>query len=185
MITNINQLDSNKTYSYTDYLSWQLKERVELLRGYIARMAPAPSRRHQQISGNLFLQIGNHLKGEACYLYSAPFDVRLNEETVVQPDLCVICDEMKLDDKGCNGAPDLIIEILSPGNSRKERKDKFELYEENHVQEYWLVEPVDESVIVYTLVNGQYVGSKPYVPGDTITSAVLTGLAVDLEEVFW
>jgi len=185
MITDINQLDAKKTYSYKDYLSWQFQERVELLRGYIARIAPAPSRRHQEVSGQLFLQIGNFLKGQSCHLYSAPFDVRLNADTVVQPDLCIVCDTSKLDEQGCNGAPDLIIEVLSPGNSRKERKEKFELYEEHQVQEYWIVEPVDESIIVYTLRDGKYTGSKPYVPGETVTSALLPGLELGLEEIFW
>jgi Uma2 family endonuclease len=188
MITSLEQLDLEKRYTYADYLSWQLKERVELIKGRIFRMSPAPSVRHQQIVGNLFFVFKAFLKNTPCQVFVSPFDVRLiqaDKNTVVQPDICVICDKEKLDEQGCNGAPDLIIEILSPGNSRKERKEKFELYEENGVKEYWLVETNEESIIVYTLnENGQYIGSKPYVPEEVISSSVLPGLEVPVKEAF-
>src|SRR5215213_10110840 len=113
-------------------------------------MSPAPAPLHQKISGRLFLRIRNFLENKTCHLFSAPFDVRLPRKnkrkdseitTVVQPDLCIICDELKIDDRGCLGAPDLIIEILSPGNTEKEVKLKFELYEESGVKEYWVIYP--------------------------------------------
>src|SRR5215217_1614082 len=148
-ITDINQLDLEGTYTYADYLLWRFEERLELIKGKIFKMSPAPNRRHQTILGHLHLPIGSFFKNHYCQVFLAPFDVRLPKKnqntsdgkiyTVVQPDLCIICDESKLDDRGCLGAPDLIVEILSPGNSRKEMDNKFELYEECGVREYWLV----------------------------------------------
>jgi Uma2 family endonuclease len=112
MITDISVLDINKKYSYAEYLKWQFKERVELIKGKIFKMTPAPSRRHQKYSFNLGLELGKYLEGKSCDIYSAPFDVRFpigegdeKTYTVVQPDICVICDKNKLDEKGCVGAP--------------------------------------------------------------------------------
>ena len=127
-ITSLNQLDLvNGIYSYADYLVWKIKERVELLKGKILEMS-APSPIHQEISGNLQGALFVFLKNSKCKLYTAPFDVRFPQKgesqvyTVVQPDLCVVCDFEKIDSKGCVGAPDLVVEILSPGNSKKEMK---------------------------------------------------------------
>ena len=146
VITSLDQLDPDGTYTYADYLLWQFQERVELLRGKIRQMS-APSVKHQRISIRFSRLLANALWQTPYQVFAAPFDVRLLQTrednqvtTVVQPDLCVICDSSKLDDRGCNGAPDLIIiEILSPGNSRTEMKDKFELYQEAGVLEYWVV----------------------------------------------
>lgn len=157
-VLTFNDLDPNGTYTYADYVKWTFEERLELIKGKIFNMSPAPTRRHQKISGKLFTPISNFLDGKPCEVYSAPFDVRLTPlkgkkrkdnqiYTVVQPDICVICDIDKLDDRGCIGAPDLIIEILSPGNTKKEMSDKFQVYEENGVREYWLVEPNDNVII--------------------------------------
>src|ERR1700761_3418608 len=117
-------LDINKVYSYADYLKWNFKERVELIKGKLFKMSPAPNRMHQKLSVHITGHLWNYLRGNTCNLYSAPFDVRLPRKsandtdiiTVLQPDICVICDESKLDDKGCLGAPDIVVEILSPGN---------------------------------------------------------------------
>jgi Uma2 family endonuclease len=192
IITNVSQLDLNGTYSYADYLLWNIEERLELIKGKIFRMSPAPSTRHQKISGNLFLVMGNFFTGAGCQVFYAPFDVRLQKKnteqadqifTVVQPDICVICDESKLDEKGCLGAPDLIVEILSPGNSRKEMGNKFELYEECGVKEYWLVEPSESVVFVYVLnESGKYIGLQPAV--DQLQSSIFPGLHIDLTQVF-
>lgn len=141
MVRSIDQLDLTKQYSYKDYLKWQFSERLELIRGYVHQISPAPSRRHQELVHNFTLSLGNYLKGKKCKIYSAPFDVRLpslgNSETltVLQPDISVICDLTKLDDQGCVGAPDLVIEILSPGNTDKEMKHKYGIYEESGVKE--------------------------------------------------
>jgi Uma2 family endonuclease len=191
MITSLDQLDPNGSYTYADYLLWQFTERVELLRGKIRQMA-APSMKHQRIVTRLIRLTANALWQTPCQAFVAPFDVRLtrtrNDQevtTVVQPDLCVICDPSKLDDRGCNGAPDLIIEILSPGNSRTEMKDKFELYQEAGVLEYWLVSPIEKTFQIFKLnEQGIYIGLAPKVEGDIVTTPIVPNLAVDVTEVF-
>ncbi len=188
MITSLDQLDFNKTYTYSDYLSWKFKERVELIRGRIFKMSPAPSTLHQRISMRFNKILLPVLDQRKCEIFNAPFDVFLNRKgahTVVQPDICVICDPNKLTEQGCTGAPDLIIEILSPGNSRKEMKEKFELYEENGVQEYWLADPGNEDITIYSLnKEGKYIGSKPFVAEEHASSSVIAGFSVVVEEVF-
>jgi Uma2 family endonuclease len=193
-IDTLEELDLSKQYSYADYLKWHFKERLELIRGSIFKMSPAPSRRHQAIVWNLNGIIWSFLKNRSCQAYTAPFDVRLpirdkksNQEitTVLQPDICVICDSAKLDDQGCIGAPDLVIEVLSPGNSGKEMKSKFDVYEESGVREYWVVYPDYEHVLIFTLnESGKFVGQHPKVNGDVLKSAVFPELVIDLSEVF-
>jgi Uma2 family endonuclease len=194
VITKLSELDLTKTYSYADYLLWQFQERVELIKGKIFEMSPAPSRKHQVVSGILFRYLDRYFELKSCGLYFAPFDVRLinfnksNDDkkvfTVVQPDICVICDEEKLDDRGCIGAPDLILEILSPGNSKKEMGIKFDLYEENGVKEYWIVEPAEKAIFVYTLKDGKYIGLKPCIEGQKITSPLFPELDFEIEKIF-
>lgn len=192
-ITDLSQLDPNGIYSYADYLTWQFQERVELFKGRILRMSPAPSVRHQRIVGAFYFQIATYFNKKPCQLFMAPFDVRLYNRkksvkaskdifTVVQPDLCVICDGAKLDEQGCNGAPDLVVEVLSPGNTKREMNEKFDLYREAGVLEYWLVEPADEVVLVYVLQDDQYIGLKPMT--DVLTCRTFPDLAIDLSEVF-
>jgi Uma2 family endonuclease len=191
MITSLDQLDPNASYTYADYLLWQFSERVELLRGKIRKMA-APSMKHQRISIRFSRLVANALFKTPCQVFAAPFDVRLTRTrndrdvtTVVQPDLCVICDPSKLDERGCNGAPDLIIEILSPGNSRTEMKDKFELYQEAGVLEYWIVSPIEKTIQVFKLnENGIYIGLAPNVEGDLLTTPIVLNLELDVTEVF-
>jgi Uma2 family endonuclease len=191
MITSISQLDPNGSYSYADYLLWKFEERIELLRGKIHKMA-APSRLHQGISGNIHRLLSNALWKTPCKVYTAPFDVRLARtkndkqvKTVVQPDLCVICDLTKLDDRGCSGAPDLIIEILSPGNSKTEMKDKFELYQEAGVLEYWIVSPIEKMVQVFKLNDeGIYIGLAPKVEDDMLSTPIIPNMEIDLMEIF-
>ncbi len=188
-ITSLDQLDSKKIYTYADYLLWKLKERVELFRGKIFKMSPAPARIHQDISQNLNQVFLNFFRRHSCKVYTAPFDVRLPNKdreilTVVQPDLCVICDLEKLDDKGCLGAPDLIVEILSPGNTKKEMDYKFSIYEEAGVKEYWLVHPTDKNVQIFVLENGIYIGLKPYTEGEMLTSRTFPELSFSTDEIF-
>ncbi len=190
-ITDLSQLDLNKTYSYADYFSWRLQERVELLWGKIMKMSPAPNRKHQVISGYIGNKIYNFLEKSPYQVFYAPFDVRLEKTTddykvknVVQPDICVICDITKLDDRGCSGAPELIIEILSPGNTKKEMKYKFELYEKAGVLEYWMVDPAEKIILQYNLINGQYVNHRPLIEEDTIHSTVIDGFSLYIEDVF-
>ncbi|MGX2974598.1 Uma2 family endonuclease [Ursidibacter arcticus] len=189
VITSLNQLDLNRSYSYSDYLLWQLKERVEIIKGKILAMSPAPNRLHQRISMKLTLQLANVFDNHQCQLYVAPFDVRFPDEngnikTVVQPDLCVICDPNKLDEQGCIGAPDLIIEILSPGNSKREMKDKYELYQEQGVSEYWVVRPEERNIHIYLLENGRYIGIAPVVEDEIITSVKFPTLSFSTEGLY-
>ena len=185
-------LDMNKLYTYADYYQWKFEERVELIKGVIFKMSPAPSRAHQEISGNLHISIGVFLKNKPCKVYAAPFDVRLPRKskddkdiiTVVQPDICVVCDTNKLDEKGCLGAPDLIVEVLSPGNNKKEIRNKFDVYEEAGVKEYWIVDPVYQTVQINKLENGKYVPMRALTVGDIATSEIMPGFSLDIEELF-
>jgi Uma2 family endonuclease len=180
-------------YSYADYLTWQFEEVVELIKGKIfKKAAAAPRRLHQKVSGELFLRLGNYLKGQKCQVYAAPFDVRFPKGSkednkihdVVQPDICVICDPEKLDDRGCIGTPDLIVEILSPGNSKTELKHKYELYESHGVREYWVIHPENQDLLIYTLVDGKYKTTGLLTSGDVVESTVIEGFKLDLEEFF-
>ena len=179
-------------YTYADYLTWDLKERVELLKGKIFKMSPPPNRMHQKIVSEIFNPLFNFLEKKQCVVYPSPFDVRFpgkskkDEDitTVLQPDICVICDQSKLDDRGCNGAPDIVVEILSPSNNKKEIKNKFEIYESSGVMEYWIVSPQDKTFLAYTLgEDGKYTPSRLLAEG-FYESRVLTGFALDLDKVF-
>ncbi|WP_154855190.1 Uma2 family endonuclease [Cyclobacterium xiamenense] len=180
-------------YSYADYLTWQLEDMVELIRGKVFRQAAAAPRRiHQGLTVALVTRIHGFLKGGSCRVYTAPFDVRLpvssrkhaDIDTVVQPDLCVVCDPEKLDELGCVGAPDLIVEILSPGNNKKELQVKYEVYEATGVKEYWVIHPDERTLLIYTLEAGKYRPSRLFTMGDEVESQVLSGFVLDLEEVF-
>ena len=194
MITNLSQLDPEAHYTYADYLLWQFQERVELIKGRIRQMA-APNVRHQRISGTLFFELKQFLKNQPCDVFAAPFDVRLplpahrvkgnKVDTVVQPDICVICDREKLDERGCIGAPDLIVEILSPGNSRKEMRDKYELYQESGVTEYWVVFP-SEQVLQRYILNEEHIyqAQLPNVEGDVVGVTFLPEFGLVVGEIF-
>lgn len=190
-ITSLSQLDFSKSYSYADYFSWKIQERVELIRGKIFAMSPAPASRHQRISNIISSKITVFLENSPCEVFVAPFDVRLHkknddklETSVVQPDICVICDSDKIDERGCNGTPDLVVEILSPGNSKKEMGIKFDLYEEAGVLEYWIADPTEKVVFQYVAVNGKFVNYRPLLEDDILHSKVLEGFSLDLSLVF-
>ena len=187
MVTIIDQLDLNRTYTYADYLLWQLKEKIQLFKGKIFAMSPAPKRIHQDISRRLVrTMLGVFDEECGCKLYYAPFDVRLSENTVVQPDVCVICDTSKLDERGCKGAPDLVVEILSPTNTENDTKQKFELYQESGVREYWVVYPFADykAIHIYCLENGKYIAQPPIIEGDTVTSIAFPSLSFSTKELF-
>jgi len=177
-------------YTYADYKEWELDEgeRFELLNGEAYAMA-APSTRHQAILGELFSQIHAHLRGKPCKVFPAPFDVRLfykaddSDDTVVQPDISVICDKNKLAPEGCRGAPDFIIEILSPSNTAIEMQLKMELYRQAGVKEYWIVDPENNTLTVY-LLQGDIIYTRNYKSTDTVTVNTLPGLSIALEEIF-
>jgi Uma2 family endonuclease len=195
MITDFQKLDTTQTYTYADYLTWQFKERVELIRGYVVRMSPAPNVRHQRISGFIFRKIGTFLEGKTCEVFSAPFDVRLPLpphkvkgdviNTVVQPDIVVVCDPSRLDEHGCIGPPDIVVEVLSPGNTRREMKDKLELYQSAGIPEYWVVDPDHEFVLVFTVdASGKYNGGVPFTEGSELVSVRLPGFSMDTGSIF-
>jgi len=185
-------LDLDKTYTYADYYSWTFEERVELIKGKVFKMSPAPNRFHQKLAGFIHARLHVFLEKKPCEVYTAPFDVRIPRKskndkeiiTVLQPDVCVVCDLSKLDDKGCIGAPELVVEVLSPGNNTKELKKKYEVYEEAGVKEYWIVSPQNLWVRTYTLTNGKFVESPYLVAGDMATSTVLLGFSLDVTELF-
>jgi Uma2 family endonuclease len=186
----------NGKFTYGDYKRWDLKphERVEVIYGMAYIMA-APNVRHQDMLGALHLQIGNFLEekrraeGTPCKVRMAPYDVRLfykedeTDDTVVQPDLAVVCDKSKDGEEACHGAPELVVEILSPSNSATEMKRKFEIYQKAGVREYWVVDPKTNSVDVYLFFKDTFT-LKKYDKDDKLPSAVLTGLEINLADVF-
>jgi Uma2 family endonuclease len=188
------KLKEQELYTYADYLTWLDGERWELIDGGAYMMSPAPSRKHQEISIELASQFHTFLKGKPCRVYDAPFDVRLPQhadqpddeiETVVQPDIVVVCDRSKLDDKGCKGAPDLVIEILSPSTSKTDLQDKFFLYQRVGVKEYWLVHPTDKTLMVFRQNDqGEYGRADMYASNDKVSVPLLGELIIDLKDVF-
>lgn len=179
-------------YTFADVLTWDGQERVELIDGTPVMMAP-PSRIHQKISAELGRQLGNYLEGKKCEVYAAPFAVRLFEkagdrpedvDTLVEPDLSVVCDPDKLDDMGCKGAPDLIIEILSPSTQRHDRLTKYNLYQRAGVREYWIVDPAAKSIQSFVLEDGRYTAAGFGSPGEVLKVNVLDGCFIELSKVF-
>ena len=190
-VLNFSDLDLTKQYSYSDYMRWQFQERVELIKGFILKMSPAPNRFHQTVSKNVSFKIYSFFEKQLCNVFVAPFDVRLpikstkKDSTVVQPDLCVICDESKLDTQGCNGAPDLIVEIISPNNKKHDIETKYNLYQEAGVLEYWIIEPQERIVLVYTLKDGKYIGLQSKIEGNIIESVLFPDLKISVDDAFY
>jgi Uma2 family endonuclease len=190
-ITDLSQLDFSKQYTYADYLKWRFEERVELIKGWLYKMSPAPKRLHQKTEANLFYFLFSFLKEKQCDVYNSPFDVRLVKQnaniTVIQPDICIICDRSKLDDYGCIGAPDLIVEVLSESTAKRDYNEKFNLYEENEVKEYWIANPDLKTIEIYCLEKGVYHlhGLFDEKEGaDIIAGKLFPEMNVSLKEVF-
>lgn len=194
-VTQLGQLDPNLSYSYADYLSWQITETVELIKGKIMPMSPAPTLQHQRISADITGLLYNFFRHTPCQFFAAPFDVRLfgrnqsllaNQDihTVVQPDLCVVCNTALLDAQGCNGAPDWIIEILSKSTAKRDMQIKYQLYQENGVAEYWLVYPHEQVIQQFVLDTGQYRLHGLYTDDDIATPLLFPDLAISLTDVF-
>ncbi|MBU0701840.1 Uma2 family endonuclease [bacterium] len=179
-------------YTYKDYLNWPDEERWELIDGIAYDMSPAPSVDHQDILGVLFTEFFVYLKGKPCKVFLAPLDVILPKDdeaeedcqTVVQPDILVVCDRTKLDSKKCKGAPDLAIEILSPSTTKKDMTVKFSLYERVGVKEYWIVHPLDKTIFVYKLEGNKYARAEMYSAEDKIKVGIFEDLEIDLAAVF-
>ena len=182
-----------REYTYSDYLSWTKAERVEIIHG-TPYLKAAPSRLHQEILSELHRQIANYLVDKNCKVYPAPFAVALdlsqteNEKdikNVVEPDITIVCDEEKLDDRGCMGSPDMIIEITSPSTARRDKIEKFNLYEEAGVQEYWIIEPEEKILSVFTLQsNGRYGRPDLYAEENHVRTSIFENLKIDLDMVF-
>lgn len=181
-------------FTYADYLTWPDGERWELIEGVAYDMTPAPSTLHQRVSGELFALLHAAVKGGPCEVFAAPFDVRLAQEapqndaaitTVVQPDISVVCDPVKLDSRGCLAAPDLVIEILSPHTAYKDQAEKLALYEKHGVREYWIVNPHRGSVLAYRQdASGGYGKAVEYKAPEEVRAAALPGVVIPLAEVF-
>lgn len=189
------QIDPKRVYTYADYLTWRDDKRYELYNGIVYEMMPAPSRKHQEVSANLVFRFKQATQNRPCKVFHAPFDVRLptseteiaDDEvyTVVQPDIAVICDPEKLDQRGCIGAPDLIVEILSPSNSKNDIDDKFALYERSGVPEYWIIHPEEETLIVYRLdQTGKYVFQHLYSNMAQVKVGIFQNVIIDLSDIF-
>ena len=182
--------EDNQKYTYADYKSWELKpgERFELIDG-VAYALAAPDTEHQGISMILSAKLFNYFETKPCRPFAAPLDVRLfyeeddSDDTIVQPDLVVVCDSEKLGKEGCRGAPDLVIEILSPSNTAMEMHRKLNLYRNAGVREYWVIDPENKIVEAYLLKNSRY-ESRILHPGDILASGLFPGLEFSLESLF-
>lgn len=190
-LPKVEEPDMAGYYTASDYLQWTFEGFVELIRGKIFKMS-SPASAHQVVSRELLRQMIRHFDNQPCQLFHAPYDVYLIKEeqtyrqtrNIVQPDICIICDRDKIKRLGCVGAPDMVIEILSPSSVRKDIDDKFDLYEEYGVREYWIVHPLEGTVTVNVLEDGAYRTLKPQAKGEILRSVLFPELAVDLETVF-
>lgn len=190
MVANTRR-STGKKVSYADYQQWPDDERFEIIDGQVYPMN-APLRIHQEILLEMARQFANFLRGKPCKIYVAPFDVRFtdrpgNEDEifdVVQPDLSVVCDHKKLDDKGCLGAPDLIVEIISPSSASYDNIKKRALYEKFGVKEFWLVHPTDRLVTAYRLIDGAYGRPEIFDIFNSASPSLFPDLKIDLCEVF-
>ena len=189
-------LDLNKRYTYADYLTWLDDKMRELIHGFIRIMSPAPRVRHANVNTKILwnlVSIVKQNKGK-CKVFTAPFDVRFPKhgdtsddkiDTVVQPDICVVCDLSKLDERGCCGAPDMIVEILSPATLKRDVTEKFALYEEQGVKEYWIVHPEDEAITVFLLQeNEKYDNGTVYEFEGKVPVHIFNNYLIDLSDIF-
>ena len=179
-------------YTFADVLTWEENERIEIVNGEVVMMAP-PTTAHQIISGEIFRQLANYLEGKNCRAIPAPFAVRLFErdgdtsddvDTMVEPDISIVCDHSKLDKHGCKGAPDMVIEVLSPSTQRHDRLVKLDLYQRAGVREYWIVSPEEQAVQVFTLSNDLLLLHEVYDRGSVAKVNVLDGCFIELSKVF-
>jgi len=172
-------------YTYKEYANWDDDKRWELIDG-IPYMMSGPNTQHQRILGRLHIEIGTYLKGKKCEIFPAPFDVRLNhksnDDTVVQPDLVIVCDPSIIDDKGCKGAPDMVIEILSPSSGKMDKLIKFDKYLQAGVKEYWIVDPLTETIEVFLLKDDEY--KRQVYAEDSIPVTVLEECKIEFVSIF-
>ena len=182
---NSPNLTINQRYTVADYMAWNDGRRYELVHGGVRAMSPAPGWQHQIISGNLEFEMKSYLRPKKlCQIVYAPVDVYLSDDTVVQPDIIIVCDPKKIQKKGCVGAPDLVVEILSPSTAKADWKDKYALYEAAGVREYWIVNPTDRLVHVFLLSEGTFRGSGVYSAEDSVKIGIFEDVVIDLSKVF-
>ncbi len=175
----------NERYTYRDYCTWPDGERWEIIDGIAYDMSPAPSWEHQSICGRLTAFFFTALKGKKCIPMVSPCDVVLSDYDVVQPDLFVVCDESKITPKNLQGAPDLVIEILSPSTSHKDQQQKLDLYEKYRVKEYCIVDPAWQCVYRFALgENNKYGRSDYFAVQQSLPLISLPGLSLPLWDVF-
>jgi len=178
----------SRYYTYADYCTWDDDARYELINGESYLMSPAPTTAHQEISVELLKQLSNFLTGKPCKVFHAPVDVRLDadkaDDTVVQPDILVVCDLSKLDGKSVRGAPDFIIEILSPSSYRRDLFIKLNKYMQAGVREYWVVNPEIRAVSAHILKDGVYMISAYGDENEAVPVHVLEGCVINLKEIF-
>ena len=180
----------DRRFTYADYKEWELDEgkRYELIYGEAFAMS-GPNTRHQTILGELFGTFHNYLREKPCRVLPAPYDVRLfyeedeSDDTVVQPDIIVVCDKNKLGPEVCRGAPDLLVEILSPSNTAIEMERKFKLYQDAGVREYWVVDPENNGLRVYCFKDGAIL-TNSYGSAGTVSVSIFPDLRIELEQVF-
>lgn len=200
MITNRSQLDPNGTYTYADYLKWHFDERVELIKGKLYDVSPGVDllthrSKHQRMSMRVLHDLLTHFGKHFACLFVAPFDVRLPNpdyepgfnnkiHTVVQPDISVICDPAKIDEFGCVGPPDWIIEITSPSTQKKDFNEKFDLYESAGVREYWIAVPKSAEIYAYTLTDGRFEQTEVYEQHTKAASALFPDLIIETDWIF-
>jgi Uma2 family endonuclease len=186
-------LKLDERFTYGDYLTWDDDKRWELIDGVLYDLTPTPWLAHQRILMELGFQVATYCVGKPYKVFYVPLDVRLPKadecdelvDTVVQPDLIVICDKSKLDKAGCRGAPDLVVEILSPWTAQKDLTVKFARYERAGVREYWIVDPDEKSVRIFMLgPDGRYGPSRLFLDGDSVNVGIFPDLEIDLAPVF-
>jgi Uma2 family endonuclease len=184
----VDNIDEKQRYTYADYLEWEGPQRYQLFNGEAFQMA-SPSVVHQALLMGLSSKFDNWLIGKPCQVFASPLDVRLfpeednSDDTVLQPDLLVVCDKDKLGKGSVNGSPDLVVEIVSPSNSHSELFYKFQFYLEAGVREYWIIEPETRKVVVHIYDNGHYL-STAYKDNARIPVAILPGLEIPLEDLW-
>ena len=185
-------MPQERLYTYADLIAWGEDARYEMYQGVPVALA-APGRTHQEVVMALSAQFYNYLRGKACRVYPAPFDVCLfagaedspeDIDTVLQPDITVVCDPRKLTERGCSGAPDLVVEVLSPGDRLRDQRTKFDLYQRAGVREYWIVDPKAQVAQVHTLENGRYHSPAAYNSRAEVPAGVLEDCVIRLADVF-
>jgi len=172
------------TYTWSDYRTWPDDQRWELVAGEAYAMSPSPRRQHQTILRQLTGKFIDYFDGRRCEFMPSPFDVRLSDRDVVQPDLMVVCDPEQFCDTHVEGPPTLVIEILSPSSLTHDRVRKFNLYERSGVQEYWIVTPHPALIEIFLLGNGRYHLAAGFSKRDTLTSPTFPELSFPLSEIF-